>query len=544
MSSNIDATQPPASNPTTAAMRANMAAAKAEIEALQAKQGHTRKVFSIKGETILDFGASDFLPSGASFSGPGSYGSAGRIAVQSTGVVTHNPTGWHDGTPCLEFVPGTNTTCELRLHLDNANTNEGHALLNFNDPNGVALDYSIEGVNTDQTNISINLEFSDVTQNPASGLFPANKASFPIFNNDSSGAAQYREFAGRKYTRFRFDSTATDAKCGNWPGKAYKPNASGTGSDYAKPVNYLRFTFNKFMGQTIKLKRLMLGGFSTACVVLMTDNATPDTLSQFVAPLIAKHQIEMAANNAVATFQASAKALERFKRFYAAGWEINGNDVIDRALGATITDQPTMQAAIADTLAYQASQGWYEGSKVWIANNNSSSYLMQSELALAGYVANRNGASEGRYCFPEGGMPERYLIPGNSIDNGTLATIQPLIDRCEEYGATIWLYFHNVLSKAQIDADRTNNIMAVSGAPVAVTGGQTVSQYRAAAVALGNAVGNATVTYLDQRVGTGYATALWFEDLKQIIDYIGARQAAGALVTRTPSNWARDVNLL
>jgi len=37
MPSNIDATQPPALNPTTAAMRANMAAAKAEIEALQAR---------------------------------------------------------------------------------------------------------------------------------------------------------------------------------------------------------------------------------------------------------------------------------------------------------------------------------------------------------------------------------------------------------------------------------------------------------------------------------------------------------------------------
>lgn len=35
MASNIDATQPPALNPTTAAMRANMATAKAEIEALQ-----------------------------------------------------------------------------------------------------------------------------------------------------------------------------------------------------------------------------------------------------------------------------------------------------------------------------------------------------------------------------------------------------------------------------------------------------------------------------------------------------------------------------
>lgn len=37
MGSSIDATQPPASNPTTAGMRGNMAAAKAEIEALQKK---------------------------------------------------------------------------------------------------------------------------------------------------------------------------------------------------------------------------------------------------------------------------------------------------------------------------------------------------------------------------------------------------------------------------------------------------------------------------------------------------------------------------
>jgi hypothetical protein len=44
MASNIDPTQPPASNPTTAAMRANMAAAKAEIESLQDRE-HFAKVF-------------------------------------------------------------------------------------------------------------------------------------------------------------------------------------------------------------------------------------------------------------------------------------------------------------------------------------------------------------------------------------------------------------------------------------------------------------------------------------------------------------------
>ena len=42
MASSIDATQPPAINPTTAAMRANMAAAKSEIEQLQGNVGNLR----------------------------------------------------------------------------------------------------------------------------------------------------------------------------------------------------------------------------------------------------------------------------------------------------------------------------------------------------------------------------------------------------------------------------------------------------------------------------------------------------------------------
>lgn len=57
MASNIDPTQPPASNPTTAAMRANMAAAKAEIEALQAMR-------LVKGSVLANFPSNVMLTGG------------------------------------------------------------------------------------------------------------------------------------------------------------------------------------------------------------------------------------------------------------------------------------------------------------------------------------------------------------------------------------------------------------------------------------------------------------------------------------------------
>lgn len=55
MASNIDPSQPPAANPTTAAMRANMAAAKTEIEALQDKD-HFAKVFLGTGGPLSGVG--------------------------------------------------------------------------------------------------------------------------------------------------------------------------------------------------------------------------------------------------------------------------------------------------------------------------------------------------------------------------------------------------------------------------------------------------------------------------------------------------------
>jgi len=501
--------------------------------------GYQKKVNSVKGPTILEFASATFLPAGASFYGAGSYASAGRLAVQSTGTIVHNPTGWHDGTACIEFTPNVDAA-EFRYYFDGAlGAGLENSPLNFNDVNGIGLDFEITDVDTSKVNFSISMEIST----DATSLFPTNKASLGWFRNDGTVASQ-KEFVGRKYYRFRFDSNTTDAKSSAFPGYGYTAVASGTGADYTKPIKFIRVTVNKFSGKTIKFKRITRGGWSTPCIIMGTDSSGPESLDLLVAPLVNSNNLEFYGNQYWSILDSNAAYRDRYNRLYAAGWELCGNDLVDRPLGVDVLDQPTMAAAIQGTRAKHIAAGWQEGALTWVANNNSTSHLMIQELQAAGYVCNRNGITEGRYVFPEGGVPDAYRMPSPSCDGKFLADVQPWIDRCIEYGATMWLYFHNVWSKAQIDADRANNITGTTGAPIAVNAGETPAAYRARAAGLGTAVGTATVTYLDARIGSTASLASFYEDLKEIIDYIGAKQAAGDLVTRTPSNWCRDVGLM
>jgi len=494
------------------------------------------KLQAVKGVEILNFADSGFLGAATSFTGAGTYLSAGRLAVQSSGEIRHNPSGWYDGSSCVEFTPNSDTA-EFRLYFDNTT---GFKALDFNDTNGIALEFEILGVDTSKTNFSVAMEFS----NDAANAFPSNKAGFGWWRTDSTETAQRKEVAGRKYYRFRFDSLATDIKCGPFPGYPYSPTVGGTGADWTKPVNFLRFTVNKLSGQTVRFKRLLRGGWSMPCLIIGTDTAGPEPLVTLAAPLFAKNRVAAYANQYWEQLDISPAALDRYKRLYAAGWELDGNDVVDRPLGDTVLDKATMASAITTTKARCLAAGWVRGSRVWIANNNSTSYLMIRELQAAGYVANRNGIAEGRYCFPEGGIPDPYRLPSPSADSKFLTDIQPMIDRCIEYGATMWLYFHNTWSKAQIDTDRTNNITGTAGAPIAVNAGETAAAYRARALALGTAIGTATVAYMDARIGSTASLCIWFEDLSDIINYVGTRQKAGDLITLTPTEWAHEVGLL
>lgn len=489
-----------------------------------------RRVRSMLGAEAFDLMTVSGLPAGASFSGAGSYLSAGNLAVQSTGTITHNPTGWYDGTACLEFVPNTDSNAEFRIY--NA------AGLNISDDDGIAFEFEIPAPDTAKANFAINFDFST----DATNLFPTNLQNVRVWVCDQA-TAQTKEKGGRKYIRQRWDSTTTaDDACGAWPGLINTSINGGTGADRTALVKYFRFRVSKFSGQTVKFKAVRRGGRSTPCFVLGSDNANPEQLFSAMAYMGSKG-LPGYLTQYLAGLPAGGPALDGYRRAHAAGVEILGDDLVDRALGQVVTDEATMRAAIEQTRDGLRALGFSRGGKVWVANNNSSSALMVRELARAGYVANRNGATDGRYVFPEGGVQDPFRLPALSIDNTNWTAIQPVIDRAITYGCTSWLYWHGVLSSARIDADRTANVTGTAGAPIARSGIESPSAYRARALGLGTAIGTASVVYLDARIGSA-ALAIWWEELKQMVDYLAPKNMDGTCVVASPEEWAADVGLL
>jgi len=485
-------------------------------------------VRSLAGPVVLDLVALSGLPAGASFSGAGSYASAGNLAVQSSGTITHNPTGWYDGTACLDFTPNTDSSAEFRIYL-------GATGINISDDGGLGFRFGLTDIDTSKSNFTIDFNYST----DAVSLFPTNKKAVAMWR-DVNSTAQSKERVGEKYYRQRWDYDTTDANCGAFPGIAQ--GTSGSGADRTANIKFIQFICSKFDGKTIKFKSVLKGGHSTPCLVLGSDNAGPEDLSRAFG-YMAQKSIPGYITQYLSGLTGNPTAASLFDRVYKAGFEAPGDDIIDRPLGSTVLDAATMRAAVEGTRDGLLAMGYRRGSKVWVANNNSTSQLMVDELRRAGYVANRNGATDGRYVFPEGGVKDPLRLPAIQWDNTAVATIQQYIDRCITYGATLWCYWHGVLSSAQLDADRTANITGTAGAPAARSGSETLSEYRTRMVGLGAGIGAASVVYFDARIGST-ALGIWWEDLKTVLDYAVTKRTAGDLVIASPEDWCRDVGLL
>lgn len=501
------------------------------IQALVSGAGiRGRRVRSMIGAEAFDLMAVTGMPAGASFSGAGSYASAGILAVQSTGTITHSATGWYDGSPCLEFVPSADLA-EVRIYL-------GATGYNISSEDGIGFEFGIpENLDTSKQNFSIGFDFSS----DATNIAPANLQSVQVWTCDQT-TTQTKEKGGRKYIRQRWDATAaTEAACGAWPGYTAVAVIAGTGADRTALCKYIRFRINKFSGKVVRLKSIRVGGRSTPAFVIGSDNANPYQLFEAMAYMASKGMSGYLAQY-VSGLTGSAAALSGYRNANAAGHEITGDDVVDRALGATVLTESEMRAAVVGTKSGLAALGLQE-SKAWVANNNSSSYLMIRELALAGYVCNRNGPTDGRYVFPEGGVQDPFRLPSAGIDNLNWTAIQPLIDRAIVYGCTLWIYWHGVLSSARLDADRTANITGTVGAPVARAATETLTAYRARMVGLGAGAGAASVVYFDARIGTS-AFGIWWEELQPMIDYLSTRNRDGTCVVVSPREWCADVGLL
>lgn len=489
-----------------------------------------KKVRSLKGPEAFDLMAISGLPAGASFSGAGTYAGANILAVQSTGTVTHNATGWYDGSPCIDFVPNTDSSAEFRIY--NA------AGFNISDDDGIAFEFAIPmDLDTSKVNFSIIFSYSS----DAVSLFPTNTSGVDVWRCDQSGAT-YKEKGGRKYIRQRWDYDATDANAGAFHGYN-RPANGGTGADRTALVKWVRFAMSKFSGKTVKFKAVRRGGSSMPCLVMGSDSITPEDAVLQGFSYMAQKDMGGYICTYISALTGLAGTLDRMRRAHAAGFGTPGDDIVDRPLGETVLDRPTMTAGIVGTKVAMAAYGLTRDAKIWVANNNSTSYLMIEELVAAGYVCNRNGATDGRYVFPEGGVPDPFRLPSVSLDNLSAATMQAYVDRTITYQCTLWMYWHGMLSSARLDADRTANVTGTAGAPAARSGVETIAAYRTRMVGLGAGIGAASVAYFDARIGSA-SLGVWYEDWKTLVDYINTKRVAGDLVVAGASEWCADVGLL
>lgn len=432
-------------------------------------------------------------------------GTPTSTATQSSCTATKNATGWTDGSPCLDIVPNADSFCEYRMYFDAASA------IDLNDDDGFAVEFLIPDM-TGKNSPSLSIEVSSTATSTST---PTDRTGWKIYQGDSSPCTYH----GKHYQRIRFDIAATDAKFGLYDGSA--PSVGGAGYSKVNKANWMRFTFNTNMGgKTIKLKRLVRGGRARPTLIIGTDSAAFHPIGHLLGAYFAAKGWGGYINQYVGGgtgWQNTKKSQDTMNLLYGSGWDINLNDVVDRALGATVTDQATMAAAVAGAKSAQLAMGWERGANIWIANNNDYSDLMIQELQAAGVVCNRAGATEGRYVFCEGGIANPYRLPSVGVDQKTTAQITPMIDRCNEYGATMWMYFHNVFARQRVIDDgqtdpASNTPSAYAGINPSYCAARGIDQY-----------------------------CIWWEELKGALDYVSTTYPYMRVIT--PSQWAQE-NLL
>lgn len=443
------------------------------------------------GLTMVDFGAAQPYTT---------------LATQNTCVATLNPTGWHDGTGCLELTGDAEDAAwtECRIYFDSGKQFD----LNSND--GFAIEFEIPDVSDITTNSGFSIE---IGYGATSTAPPANRTSFQMLTQQNSQPIRQR---GVRYTRFRWDITTAGAKAGPYPG--YAPGVTGSGFAQYKACNWIRFMWASFPGKMFKVKRIVSGGRTQPCIVLMTDSvqgfhttfAGPSLVSRGIAPSMVLAD----------TILQYAGLREITNGWYRALGDIIPNDVIDRNLVTANLTEDEIYAMLMECDNRLVQYGWTRARKIYSYNNNAYDNNIIAALQRAGYKMGRAGSVDGRYVFAEGAVNDPYRIPAVGIDGKNAADIITMIDRCIEYGATMWTYYHQPFPKAKIVAD----------GQTAVTTGQTPLQYAA--------VNPSYCTTNGINSGT-----IWTEELDAAMAHLAQRIGERKIIDLTPSQWCAAVGI-
>lgn len=458
------------------------------VQALDAKSVASGSVLASPGTTVLDFSLGSTI--------------ATSTATQSSCTATWNPYGWSDGTGCLEIVPTSDAFSEFRMYFDSSKQ------FDLWSDDGYAVEWEMPNIEDKAANTQLNFTIGTGATSTAT---PANTRTTQMFRQPTG--TQY--FTGKRYDRHRWDFDTTDANCGVWPG--YAATVTGAGVTKANTINWCRFEFTRYGGKTIKIRRVVRGGKARPCIVLGTDAAAFYPLNELVNAYMAKLGWKWSINQYFGGGDGVddlVKSKDVIRAIYASGSDYNINDLIDRNLASAGLTQQQVYDMAAGCIAKANGYGWKRGQNIYIYNNNAYNDVVVAGLQQAGVVAGRAGVVDGRYVFPEGGIVNQMRIPSAAWDQLTTAQMSAQIDRLITYGATQWVYFHNVYSTARVTDDGQ-----------AAVGAATPSAYA-----------GTNAAYCTPR-GIN-ATTVWWEELKAALDYIKTKEMAGLIDVMSPSQWA------
>lgn len=456
---------------------------------LDIQKQNRMRALSSRGTTVLDFGLGSSIASSTS--------------NQSSCTAVWDARGWVDGTGCLTITPTTDSFSEFRIYFDSSKE------FSLWGDDGYAIEWAMPNIEDKSANPSVRLT---IGTGASSTSTPTNTRATQMFAQ-ASGTVYSN---GRRYDRQRWDYDATDAKAGVFPG--YAPALTGAGVSQTNKINWLRFEMTKFGGKAIKIKRLVRGGSARPCVVISTDAAAFDPLNDNVNAYMSKLGWNWSINqylgggNGIEDLPVSKRVINSI---VSSGNDFNLNDVIDRNLSVAGLTEDQVYAMARQCSSYAATNGWSRGTNIFVYNNNGYNDTVVAGLSRAGVVAGRAGIADGRFVFTEGEVVNPMRIPAATWDQLTSAQITAQIDRLMEYGATQWVYFHNVYSKQRVADDGQTAV-----------GSMTPSAYAAS-----------NPTYC---IPKGIdALTVWWEDLKMALDYIKAKESAGLIDVLSPSQWCR-----
>ena len=288
------------------------------------------------------------------------------VAQGGTCTIAYNPTGWHDGSGCLDWTP-TGSSPTIRALLN------GSLPFAIDSDDGWGIEFMVPTATDPTVNAYINVVLA--AGGVSAGSVPTNNSDWRIYQ--ALANAQSQKFNGVRYSRFRFDILNSDLKAGPVSSGVITAGGGGAITKQSLVKWWCLYATKAWLGKTIKIKRFTRGGRARPALVVTFDNnyryhadiytAYWNKLNwQVSAQLLT--QAWVTGDLPYSNVGSSKLALQSM---WANGSDLNANDIVDRSISPE--SYATIYAAAKQWQQESAAFGFpgtTRGQNMWVYNNN------------------------------------------------------------------------------------------------------------------------------------------------------------------------------